>query len=71
MHNIDIKYKTLYIQRRRTSMKNILCFSPIADLVNTQLKETETNIFSQDFGVCEYVDFFVHIYLQYSLCIYL
>lgn len=44
-------------------MKIILCFSPIADLVNTLLQETEINIFSQDFDVCEYIDLFMHIYL--------
>lgn len=51
IQNIDIKLKTLYIQRHRTPMKFILCFSPIVDLVNTLLEETEINIFSQDFGV--------------------
>lgn len=70
IQNIDIKHKTLYIQRHRTSMKFVLCFSPIVDLVNTLLEETEINIFSQDFGV-EYIALFMHIHLQYSPCIYL
>lgn len=51
-------------------MKFVLCFSPIVDLVNTLLEETEINIFSQDFGV-EYIALFMHIHLQYSPCIYL
>lgn len=51
-------------------MKFILCFSPIVDLVNTLLEETEINIFTQDL-VCEYIALFMHIHRQYSLCIYL
>lgn len=52
-------------------MKFILCFSPIVDLVNTLLEETEINIFSQDFGVWIYSFIYAHTPSVFSLYLFI